>query len=174
MSPSSDVEPVAPRTVDALLDGWERAWSEKDPEGFAPLCVTDVAYEDPVTSEPLEGAGEIADHAKRLWTAFPDARLEKTGARLTDGRFVAAPSKLVATHRADLEGLPATGRFIVVHCVFYCQLEHERLARVRGFYDLYDAATQLGVLPNRGTLGEKALLMLRGFGLRAGQRESRE
>ena len=29
------------------------------------------------------------------------------------------------------------------------------------------AATQLGVLPGRGTLGEKALLILRGFGLRA-------
>jgi hypothetical protein len=40
---------------------------------------------------------------------------------------------------------------------------------VRGFYDLYDAATQLGVLPGRGTLGEKALLLLRGLGLRAGR-----
>jgi hypothetical protein len=33
---------------------------------------------------------------------------------------------------------------------------------------VYEAATQLGVLPARGTLGEKALLMLRGFGLRRG------
>jgi hypothetical protein len=42
---------------------------------------------------------------------------------------------------------------------------------VRGFFDLYDAATQLGVLPGHGTLGEKALLMLRGFGLRAGRNQ---
>jgi hypothetical protein len=28
---------------------------------------------------------------------------------------------------------------------------------------------QLGVLPSRGTMGEKALMMLRGFGLRAGR-----
>jgi hypothetical protein len=84
---------------------------------------------------------------------------------------VAAPAKLLGTHRGPLEGLPATNRFVVVHCVFYCELEHAKLLRVRAFFDLYDAATQLGILPARGTLGEKALLMLRGFGLRAGRSE---
>ena len=106
-------------------------------------------------------------HAGALWAGFPDARVERTGARLTDGQFVAAPCKVLGTHREPLEGLPATNRFVVVHCVFYCELQHELLYRVRGFYDVYDAATQLGVLPARGTLSEKALLMLRGFGLRA-------
>ena len=56
---------------------------------------------------------------------------------------------------------------MIVHAVLYCELREERLLRVRGFYDLYGAAVQLGVLPKAGTLGEKALLMLRGFGLRA-------
>jgi steroid delta-isomerase-like uncharacterized protein len=156
-------------TVDELIDGWEAAWSGKDAGAFEPLCAPGVHYEDPLTDEPLEGADAIGRHAERLWAAFPDARLERTGARLTDGRFVAAPSKLLGTHRAALEGLPATNRFVVVHCVWYCELRHERLLRIRGFFDLYDAATQLGVLPSRGTMGEKALLMLRGFGLRAGR-----
>ncbi len=155
--------------VEALIDGWEAAWSGRDPEAFAVLCEDDVHYEDPVTGEPLEGPGEIGRHAERLWTGFPDARMERTGPRLSDGRYVAAPSKVLATHREALEGLPATNRFLVVHCVFYCELAHDRLLRVRGFFDLYDAATQLGVLPARGTLGEKALLVLRGFGLRAGR-----
>jgi predicted ester cyclase len=104
-----------------------------------------------------------------MWAAFPDARMQRTGERLTDGSFVAAPCKLLATHRAPLEGLPATNRFLVVHCVFYCELRDERFLRIRAFFDLYDAAVQLGVLPSRGTLGEKALLVLRGFGLRAGR-----
>jgi steroid delta-isomerase-like uncharacterized protein len=154
-------------TVDELIDGWEAAWSGKDAEAFSEVCVPHVHYEDPLTGEPLEGIDELARHAGRLWAAFPDARLERTGQRLANERYVAAPSKLLGTHRAALEGLPATNRFIVVHCVFYCEREHERLLRVRAFFDLYDAATQLGVLPARGTMGEKALLMLRGFGLRA-------
>lgn len=156
-------------TVDELIDGWEAAWSGKDAGAFEPLCAPGVHYEDPLTGEPLEGIDAVGRHAERLWAAFPDARLERTGARLTDGRFVAAPSKLLGTHRAALEGLPPTNRFVVVHCIWYCELRAERLLRIRGFFDVYDAATQLGVLPARGTMGEKALLMLRGFGLRAGR-----
>ena len=56
-----------------------------------------------------------------------------------------------------------------MHVVSYCELDpdRERLWHVRAFFDAYDAAVQLGVLPARGTLGERALFMLRGFGLRA-------
>jgi steroid delta-isomerase-like uncharacterized protein len=153
-------------TRNELVDRWEAAWSDKDPSAFAPLCCADVHYEDPLTPEPLEGAAELGRHAARLWAAFPDARMERIGERLSDGHYLAAPCKLLATHREPLEGLPATNRFVVVHCVFYCELRDERMLRVRAFFDLYDAAVQLGVLPARGTLGEKALLVLRGFGLR--------
>ena len=122
-----------------------------------------------MTPEPLEGTDELARHADRLWSAFPDARLERTGERLSNERYVAAPAKALGTQRGQLESLPPSNRFVVVHCVFYCELRHEKLFRVRAFFDLYDAAMQLGVLPSRGTMGEKALMMLRGFGLRAGR-----
>lgn len=156
-------------SVESLIDSWEAAWSEKDPAAFAEVCALDIHYEDPLTAEPLEGPEALGRHAERLWAGFPDARVQRTGERLSNGRYVAAPAKLLGTHRAPLEGLPASNRFIVVHGVFYCELDPdgELLLRVRGFFDLYDAATQLGVLPGRGSLGEKALLVLRGFGLRA-------
>ena len=73
-------------TVDELIDGWEAAWSGKDAGAFEPLCAPGVHYEDPLTGEPLEGVDAVARHAERLWAAFPDARLERTGARLTDER----------------------------------------------------------------------------------------
>jgi steroid delta-isomerase-like uncharacterized protein len=163
-----DLEPRE-RTVDELLDAWEAAWSGKDADAFRQICSPQVHYEDPLTGEPLEGAAALGTHAERLWDAFPDARLEQLGPRLSEGRMAAAPCKLLATHREPLGGLPATNRFIVVPVVFYCEFERDRLLRVRAFLDLYDAAVQLGVLPGRGSLGEKALLMLRGFGLRAGR-----
>lgn len=157
-------------TTDELIDAWEAAWSSKDASYFAPLCdPEDFHYEDPLTPEPLESVEALGRHAERLWAAFPDARLQRTGERLTDGRFVAAPSKLLGTHRENLEGLPPTNRFVIVQAVFYCELRDERLYRVRAFFDLYAAAVELGVLPKPGTLGERALLMLRGFGLRSGQ-----
>ncbi|HEV7772263.1 MAG TPA: ester cyclase [Conexibacter sp.] len=164
-----DARPVAPPTTDALLDHWEAAWCGRDAAAFAPLCDPAVQYEDPFTREPLIGVDELAAHAELLWHGFPDARVERAGERLADsaGRFVAAPCKLAGTHRGSLEGLPATRRFVVVHGVVWCELRAGRLLRVRAFFDRYDAAVQLGVLPASGTLGEKALLMLRGFGLRS-------
>jgi steroid delta-isomerase-like uncharacterized protein len=153
-------------TTDELFDAWEGAWSGRDPAAFEPLCDDDVHYEDPLTPEPIEGAAAIAAHAERLWNAFPDARVQRTGDRLVSGSYVAAPMKLLATHRREVAGLAATNRFMIVHAVLYCELRDGRLLRIRAFFDLYGAAVQLGVLPRPGTLGEKALLMLRGFGLR--------
>lgn len=155
--------------IDDLVDRWQAAWAGRDRGAFAGVCTPDVHYEDPLCGEPREGLDALADHAARLWSAFPDARVERTGERLGDGRFVAAPLKVLGTHRGELEGLPPTGRFVVVHVVCYAELDARRgrLLRVRSFFDAYDAAVQLGVLPGRGTLSERALLLLRGFGLRA-------
>ena len=154
-------------TVDELFDAFERAWSGRDPAAFEPICdPEDVHYEDPLTTEPLESPAAIAAHAARLWEGFPDARLQQTGPRLQAGDHACAPMKLLATHTRELYGLAATNRFIIVHAIAYAELREGRLHRVRVFFDLYDAATQLGILPKSGTMGERALLMLRGFGFK--------
>ena len=70
--------------VDELFDAWERAWSGRDPGAFAPLCAESFAYEDPLTPAPLEGVPALAAHARRLWDAFPDARVNSTGERLSE------------------------------------------------------------------------------------------
>ena len=155
-------------TADALIDAYQDAWSDQDPAAFAPLCEADVHYEDPLT-HPLTGAEEITAHARRLWVAFPDARVEQTGPRMVSDHHVAAPMKLVATHRGELEGLPATGRFLVAQLVVVAERHPDSglLWRIRSFFDAYDAGRQLGILPEPGSFGGKALLMLRGFGLRS-------
>jgi ketosteroid isomerase-like protein len=152
--------------VDAIFDAWERAWSGRDPHGFESVCDPEVHYEDPLTPEPLSGVAALARHAQRLWRAFPDARLNSTGERLGDGTFACAPCRLLGTHRGRLGRISPTGRFVVVHAVIYAELRDERILRARTFFDAYGAAVELGLLPKAGTAGERALLMLRGFGLR--------
>jgi steroid delta-isomerase-like uncharacterized protein len=154
--------------ADALLARFEAAWSARDRTAFRELCAPDLHYEDPLTDAPLEGPDALGDHAVRLWSAFPDARVESTGERLGDGRFVAAPVKVLGTHRGEAGDLPPTGRFVVVQAVLYCELDgaRERLWRVRAFFDAYAAAVELGVLPRAGSASERALLLLRGFGMR--------
>ena len=145
--------------MDELFDAWERAWSGRDPSRFEPLCAEGFQYEDPLTSEPLHGVSALA---------FPDARVNATGERLRTGEYACAPCKLLGTHREALGSIGATGRFVTVHAVVYAQLRERRLLRARAFFDLHDAGVQLGVFPKPGTAGQRALLMLRGFGLRNG------
>jgi steroid delta-isomerase-like uncharacterized protein len=158
--------------VDALAERFLAAWSAADIGAeLTATCAPDLHYEDPLTFKgPLHGPGALTEHAVRLRTAAPDARLQSAGERLTDGRFVAAPVRLEGTHSGELDGFPPSGRAVSVHAVFYCELDEAgtRLWRVRAFFDLYNAAMQLGVLPKPGSVGERALLLLRGFGLRPG------
>jgi predicted ester cyclase len=158
--------------ADELVDRFLAAWSGADIGAeLAATCAPDLHYEDPLTFKgPLHGPAALTEHAARLRAAAPDARLERVGELLSDGRFVAAPVRLSATHDGELETFPPTGRAISVHAVFYCELDEARtrLWRVRAFFDLYDAAIQLGVLPRPGSIGERALMLLRGFGLRPG------
>jgi hypothetical protein len=76
------------------------------------------------------------------------------------------PWRAVGTHRGDIDILPASERFVTLHGLHYLELTDGLVRRARGFFDLYDAAAQLGLLPARGGLGETALLLLRGYGLR--------
>jgi len=82
--------------------------------------------------------------------------------------YAAIPWRAAGTHTNAAGNLPATNRFLTVHGIHYLELRAGEVQRARGFFDLYGAATQLGLLPARGGIGETVLLLLRGFGLRSG------
>ena len=153
------------------VTGFLTAWSGRDPAAFAAVCDPGLHYEDPLTPEPLRGPAELGDHAARLWEAFPDVTVRAAGEAPAGPGAVAAPCRVEGTQTEALGSLPATGRRVCVHGVFWAEPAGDgRLLRVRAFFDLYDAGVQLGLLPSRGGLGEKALLMLRGYGVRVRER----
>ncbi|HEX2232195.1 MAG TPA: ester cyclase [Thermoleophilaceae bacterium] len=151
--------------LDTLAERWRGAWSGDG--GFGRCCTPDVSYEDPLVVEPLRGPDELQAHARTLAGALPDLRVEPTSPPLGREGYACIPWRLVGTHRGDIGTmLPATNRFVTLHGLHYLELSDGLVRRARGFFDLYDAAVQLGLLPARGGLGETALLLLRGFGLR--------
>jgi SnoaL-like polyketide cyclase len=150
--------------LDELAARWRAAW---EGAGFESCCTPDVAYEDPVAVEPLRRVDALDRHAAVLRGAFPDLRVEAIAPPLGRGDHVCVPWRAVGTQRGDVGAvLPASNRFITLHGLHYLELSDGLVRRARGFFDLYDAATQLGLLPSRGGMGETVLLMLRGFGLR--------
>jgi steroid delta-isomerase-like uncharacterized protein len=153
--------------VEGLASRWRTAWSEGTRSSFAACCSAGVQYEDPVAREPLSGLDALAEHAGVLRNALPDLRIEAVGQAVTEGAFACVPWKLLGTHRGSIAAIPASNRFVVVQGVHYLEVADGRVRRARGFFDLYDAAIQLGLLPSRGSLAESALMIVRGFGLRA-------
>jgi steroid delta-isomerase-like uncharacterized protein len=158
----TDLE-VSSSELDQLASAWRAAW---EGGGFDAVCTPDVSYEDPVAVSPLRGPEGIDAHAATVRGAFPDLRIEATSPALGRGAHVCVPWRALGTHRGDVDVLPATDRFVTLHGLHYLELSDGLVRRARGFFDLYDAATQLGLLPMRGGMGETALLLLRGFGLR--------
>jgi hypothetical protein len=150
--------------ADALADRWRAAW---EGAGFEACCTPDVTYEDPVAVDLLRGVAALDRHAADLRGAFPDLRLEATAPPLFRGSHACVPWRALGTHRGDIgQMLPASDRFVTIHGLHYLELTDGAVRRARGFFDLYDAAVQLGLLPSRGGMGETALLLLRGFGVR--------
>jgi predicted ester cyclase len=150
--------------LDELAARWRAGWQGA---GFEACCTPDVSYEDPVAVEPLRRVDALDRHAAGLRAAFPDLRVEATAPPLSRGDHVCVPWRALGTHRGDIGSiLPASDRFVRLHGLHYLELSDGLVRRARGFFDLYDAATQLGLLPARGGMGETVLLMLRGFGLR--------
>lgn len=152
--------------AEAWASGWLAAWQGE--AAFAACCTADVQYEDPVAVAPIMGVEALERHAERLRSAIPDLRVERTAPvlREPEGRLACVAWRAAGTHKKELGPLPATHRFLVVLGIHYVELEDGRVRRARGFFDLYDAGVQLGLLPARGGLAESALLLLRGFGLR--------
>ncbi len=157
---SRQLEPLTP---DSLADRWVEAWVSGR---FAAVCTVDVHYEDPGTRDPLSGLRSLEAHAQTLLDAFPDLQVERTGPRAGDEHYACVPWRAAGTHRGQLGALPGSNRFVTLHGVHFIELRDGRVQRARGFFDLYDAGIQLGLLPSRGSLSETALLLLRGFGLR--------
>jgi SnoaL-like polyketide cyclase len=151
-------------SLERLAEQWRAAWAG---DGFDGCCTPDVGYEDPVTVEPLRGSDALEDLAAAMRGALPDLRLEATSPPLGREGFACLPWRAIGTHTGDIGSLlPATDRFLTLHGLHYVELSDGLVRRARGFFDLYDAAVQLGLLPARGGLGEAALLLVRGFGLR--------
>jgi steroid delta-isomerase-like uncharacterized protein len=148
-----------------LAARWRAAWLAGPPEAFGDCCCVDVLYEDPIASEPGEGLASLAGHAARVRSAFPDMRIEDAGTAIVSGDRACVPWRFLGTHRGDVGVLPASDRFLTLHGVHYLELRDGDVRRARGFFDLYDIAVQLALLPKRGSLGESALMLLRGFGL---------
>ncbi len=106
----------------------------------------------------LRGTGEVRDFFSGLFAAFPD--FEFTVEQATSTAQVSAIQwRATGTFRgAPFQGIEPTGRRIEVRGCDCIEVEDGKITRNTAYYDGAAFARGLGLLPQTGSGGEKAML----------------
>ena len=157
---SSNWRGVDPSFAEQFSEAYAAAWNSHQPERVLALMTDDVVYEDATWP-----GGEIRGHAgvraflETSWRAIPDMQvtLEKSALLDPAGPRGARYWHATATNtgRWDPPGLLATGRRIRFHGGTFLEFQDGKACRVRTIYDTAELLRQLGVLPKRGSKGER-------------------
>jgi len=85
------------------------AWNRGDPDGIVAGVAEDVIWRDVVLGV-LHGRDALREAARAFLAAFPDLRVEETTSTVSGSRL-AQELTVTGTHRGELLGVPATGRW---------------------------------------------------------------
>jgi steroid delta-isomerase-like uncharacterized protein len=118
----------------------------------------DEVIEDITPVGILRGTGEVRDFFSQLFAAFPD--FEFAVERCTSSAGTAAIQwRATGTFRgAPFQGIEPTGRRIEVRGCDCLEVDDGKITRNTSYYDGAAFARGLGLLPQTGSGGEKAML----------------
>ena len=143
---------------------WLAAWNSHEPERVLGLMAEDIVYDDSAWPETMRGHTEVRQFLDYTWRAFPDLTFEVVGGPLVagDGPRAAFQWRGHATNSGPIDppGVPATGKRIEFEGVDLHEYRDGKVARLRIVFDMADLGRQMGLLPDRGSFGERAMVML--------------
>ena len=122
------------------------AWNAHDARAVTAALADGGTYADPATEGPLAGAA-LADHARRLFGAFPDLNFEVLGCQpadaCADGTMV-VQWLMRGTNTGPWNGQPPTGRPVAVRGVDVFTVTAGEITSAEGYFDRQGLAEQLG------------------------------
>jgi steroid delta-isomerase-like uncharacterized protein len=150
---------VAQDPVSVVRELFE-AFNEGDLDRCASLAATDFELFDGPSGQVFAGPDGLREWLGTFRTALPDARTELVSA-FAEGDRVATEHVGRGTHEGPLAGpggdIPPTGRRIELRFAELYEVRDGKLASMRAFYDSTTLLRQLGLLPEPGSVGDKAM-----------------
>ena len=128
----------------AVAQRYFEAWNRRDPDGIVQTFAEGGTYSDPTSGGELTGAA-IGAYAGGLFAAFPDLSFEFVCASATDDGRVVGEWVMRGTNTGSLNGLPPTGREVVLPGVDMIAVEGDHVRSVRGYFDGGTMVRQLGL-----------------------------
>ena len=158
---------TAPETIDAawadeFAERWAEAWNSHDAERVFELMTDDIVYEDSAWPETMRGKAAVREFLDYTWRAFPDLTFEGVGGAhvASDRPGAAFWWKGTATHTGPIDppGIPPTGKRIEFEGADFHEYRDGKVARLRIVFDMNDLSRQMGLLPERGSAMERAMV----------------
>jgi steroid delta-isomerase-like uncharacterized protein len=119
--------------------------NRRDIEGFREMLHPDYTYQGaggPVEKGVEAGVGVVVTFT----TAFPDLKLTITN-QYSDGDVSVVEFTATGTHKAELQGIPATGKSVTVNVADVVTVRDGKVLGEREYYDQLGMMQQLGVIP---------------------------
>ncbi len=127
-------------SIQHYFDGW----NNRDVNAILASLTEGGTYEDPSTGQPIAGPA-LRKYIKGLWVAFPDLRFEITSQGEIAPDKAAAEWTMIGTNTGSMNGLPPTGKEVVIKGSDFFVLEGDKIASVRGYFDGGTVPRQLGL-----------------------------
>lgn len=122
----------------------------------------------------VHGRAAVADWLRTCVRAFPDYRFEEPEPAYLarDGTKAILPWRMLGTNTGPIDppGFAPTGRPLVLDGVDHWWFRDGLVARYRADYDSTGMARQLGLVPERGSRGERAMVRLQRLSARLKRR----
>ena len=130
------------RLVDLVVDLWNRG----DAEIATRAYVASAERTDPYRPAPDRGPQQIANYVREVRTGFPDFRVEAKQT-VSEGDQLILLWRCTGTHKAEFQGIPATGKRFDIHGASLFRLSGGQIREERAFFDRLEMLEQLGVSP---------------------------
>jgi steroid delta-isomerase-like uncharacterized protein len=147
--------------LDDFSHRWMEAWNRYDGQGVAALCTEDIAFYDPAIGT-IDGRAAVANWVGICACAFPNYRFEEPEPAYAarDRPKAIAPWRMHGTNTGPMNppGFAPTGRSLVLDGVDHWWFRDGSVERYRADYDRNGALRQLGIVPETGSRGEKAMV----------------
>ena len=134
-----------------------RAVSARDPEAMIAHMADDV-IDDITPVGILRGTAEVRDFFSELFAAFPDFEFTVEQS-VSNAQMCAVQWRAYGSFRgAPFQGIEPTGRRVDIRGCDCVEVEDGKITRNTAYYDGAAFARGLGLLPQTGSGGEKAML----------------
>lgn len=133
------------------------AWNSHDGSKVAEWMVEDATYEDVTLGVVHEGRDAIKRFVEETDHLAGDYHFTAVSVQQTGDRY-AAEWEMAGTHTGEVNGVRATHKPFRIRGVSIGQLDAEgKIQQNRDYWNAVDLLTQLGVLPQPGSLGERVM-----------------